>query len=52
MGLVAESMNPTHSVNEPALDEVDIVSLSPLKALFEIPVGGIKGIRVKTNFHI
>ena len=52
MRLVTQTVDPTHSVDQPALDELNLVLLRPAQALVEGPISGIKRVRVKPDFHI
>src|SRR5262249_6150477 len=45
------SMNPTHTINKPALDVMHPVALRPSQAFIKGPVSRIKRVGMKPNFH-
>lgn len=51
VGLVAPPVNPTHAINQTALDIMDVILLRPLEAFLEGLIGGIEGVGVEPDFH-
>src|SRR5262249_54240902 len=49
--LIAETVNPTDSVDDAALDKAESVPMSPLEALPEVPVAAVERVRVKADLH-
>jgi hypothetical protein len=50
--LVTKAMDPTHTINESALNVMQPVVLCPGEAFIEGPVRGIKRVGVEPNFHL
>ena len=49
---VAEAMDPAGAVDEPGLDEMDVILLRPGQCFLERECRGIECIRVKTDLHV
>jgi hypothetical protein len=49
--LVSQAMDPTHAVDGPAFDVFQLVTLRPVEALVETPVGTVERVGMKANLH-